>query len=502
LFYKKFNLNKEEPMEEKRQPKTPKITPCGITRREFLWQSGAGFGGIALLDLLTGDGFFGKALAAELPKGSPAYLDPLHAKPGMFPAKAKNVIFLFMFGGPSHVDLFDRKLELEKHNGEEVKVATRAGEETTGKLLASTRTWKKYGQSGMEISDLYANLGSRADDMAMLNGCWADSFAHGSALIQMNTGSVRLGSPSVGSWVLYGLGSENQNLPGFVVLLDSRGGPISGAPNWGSGYMPAAYQGTQFRSVGQPIVDLDPPAGYTRDRQRSELDFIAQMNRAHQDLHPHESELSARIASYELAFRMQTHAPEVIDLSTETEETRKLYGIDKKDSEDFGRRCLLARRMIERGVRFVQVYSGGGSTHWDAHDNVNANHGARCSETDQPITGLLTDLKRRGLLDETLVIWGGEFGRMPISQGNGGRDHNPHGFSMWMAGGGIKGGTIYGATNETGHAAAEGKAHVHDVHATVLHLLGLDHTKLTYFFGGRNMRLTDVSGEVIRPILA
>ncbi|MBW3623752.1 MAG: DUF1501 domain-containing protein [Armatimonadetes bacterium] len=491
-------------MDDAYDNREPKITPCGQTRREFLWQSGAGFGGVALLDFLTRDGFFREAHAAEI-KGAPAgdpSLNPLLSRAGHFAPKAKSVIFLFMFGGPSHMDLFDRKPELEKNNGKEATVATRAGESAKGKLLASTRTWKRYGKSGLEVSDLYANVGECADDLAILKGCYADSFAHGSALIQMNTGSVRLGSPSVGAWTLYGLGSENQNLPGFVVLLDQRGGPISGAPNWGAGYMPAAYQGTPFRSMGQPIVDLSAPAGIGKDRQRSQLDFINELNRNHAHERPKETELAARIASYELAFRMQAHAPEVIDLSKETEETKTLYGMDKKPSEDFGRRCLLARRLVERGVRFVQVYSGGGGTHWDAHDNVNGNHGERCAETDRPIAGLLTDLKRRGLLDETLVVWGGEFGRMPTSQGNGGRDHNPHGFTMFMAGGGVKGGIAYGATNEIGHSAAEGKAHVHDLHATILHLMGLDHTKLTYFFGGRNMRLTDVHGNVIKNILA
>jgi uncharacterized protein (DUF1501 family) len=318
----------------------------------------------------------------------------------------------------------------------------------------------------------------------------------------MNTGSIQLGHPSLGAWALYGLGTENGNLPGVVVLLDARGNPISGPPNWGAGYMPAAYQGTPFRPTDPPIVDLAPPAGMTAARQRAQLDLLADLNRGHQAEHPAESELAARVAAYELAFRMQAHAPEVVDLSGETEETKQLYGMDQEVSSDFGRRCLLARRLVERGVRFVQVYSGGGSpeNHWDAHGELEKNHGRRCAETDRPIAGLLSDLKRRGLLEETLVVWGGEFGRMPTSQGSG-RDHNPRGFSMWMAGGGIKGGTTYGATDEIGYAAADGKTHVHDIHATILHLLGLDHTRLTYFFGGRHLRLTDVSGEVIRPIL-
>jgi hypothetical protein len=483
----------------------PKITPCGFTRREFLWQAGGGFAGLALIDLLTRDGFFTSAQAATgVQPGTTAYQSPLLPRPPHFAPTAKRVISLFMFGGPSHVDLFDRKPELEKSNGKEVELEVRVGTKGKGKLWTSGRTWKRYGQSGLEVSDFYPHLGTCADEMAILKGCWADSFAHGSAMIQMNTGSVLLGHPSVGSWVLYGLGTESQDLPGYVVMLDARGGPISGPPNWGAGYMPAAYQGTQFRPTGQPIVDLSPPESVSRERQRGQLDLLADLNRAHEAEHPAESELAARIAAYELAFRMQTHAPEVVDLSRETEETKALYGMDQPASEEFGRRCLLARRLAERGVRFVQVYSGGGQivNHWDAHGELNANHGRRCAETDRPIAGLLTDLKRRGLLDETLVIWGGEFGRMPTAEGGGtGRDHNPRGFCMWMAGGGIKGGTTYGSTDEIGYAAAENKTHVHDIHATILHLLGLDHTRLTYFFGGRNLRLTDVSGTVIQPIL-
>jgi hypothetical protein len=303
--------------------------------------------------------------------------------------------------------------------------------------------------------------------------------------------------------VTYGLGTVNQNLPAFVVLLDHRGGPISGPPNWSAGFMPAAFQGTQFRTGGDPVLNLSPPAGISREQQRNELDLLAQLNQKHDAAHPENNELAARIASYELAFRMQADAPDAVDLAKESEESKKLYGIDDPKTEKFGRRCLLARRLIERGVRFVQVYSGGGHLEdtWDAHSDVNKNHEVHCGETDQPIHALLTDLKKRGLLDDTLVVWAGEFGRTPTGQNGKGRDHSPRGFSTWMAGGGIKGGQVVGKTDDFGYAAVEDKVHIHDLHATILHLMGMDHTKLTYFHGGRNMRLTDVSGKVIEQVV-
>ena len=340
--------------------------------------------------------------------------------------------------------------------------------------------------------------------MAIVRSMYADSFAHGSALIQMNSGSIFQGKPCLGSWATYGLGSENRDLPSFVVLLDPRGGPIGGAPNWSAGYMPATFQGTQFRTQGDPILNLSPRAPVTRDEQRGQLDYLARLNDAHRAARPHESELGARIASYELAYRMQAHAPEAVDLSGESDETRELYGMNETISADFGRKCLMARRLVERGVRFVQIYSGGGHNdeNWDAHSNVDKNHTLHCKETDRPIAGLLTDLKRRGLLDDTLVVWSGEFGRMPTTQGGKGRDHNPQGFTAWLAGGGVKGGTVIGATDEIGYAASENKVHVHDLHATILHLLGLDHTLLTYFHGGRDQRLTDVHGHVVKDMIA
>jgi hypothetical protein len=469
------------------------MTPCGRTRREFLWQSGAGFTGLALAAMLHEDGLLG----AEAD-------DPLVPKAPHFAAKAKNIIFLFMYGGPSAVDLFDPKPVLASKNGKTIKLETRKDTVSEGKLLGSTRTFRKHGASGVDVSDLFPNLAGCVDDMAIIRSMYADSFAHGSAMLQMNSGSIFQGKPCLGSWVTYGLGTENRDLPSFVVLLDPRGGPIGGAPNWGAGYMPATYQGTQFRTQGDPVLNLSPRAPVTKDEQRAQLDFLARLNASHRAARPHESELSARIASYELAYRMQAHAPDAVDLNQESAETRSLYGMDDTRSADFGRKCLMARRLVERGVRFVQIYSGGGHVdeNWDAHGDVNKNHVLHCGETDKPIAGLITDLKRRGLLDETLIVWSGEFGRMPTNQGGAGRDHNPKGFTAWLAGGGVKGGTVYGATDEIGYAAAEKPVHVHDLHATILHLLGLDHTLLTYFHGGRDQRLTDVHGNVVKAVLA
>jgi hypothetical protein len=349
------------------------------------------------------------------------------------------------------------------------------------------------------VSDLYPNLAKHVDEMCIIRGSWTNSFAHGSGLLQMNTGFLRQGHPCLGSWVTYGLGSVSRNLPGFVVMLDRRGGPIGGAPNWGHGYMPAAYQGTQLRVQGDPILHLSPPKGTSAARQRGQLDLLGEMNREHARATPDNTELEARIASYELAYRMQSHAPEAVDLKKESAPTRKLYGLDEKRTNEFGTKCLLARRLVERGVRFVQVYSGGGHSdeNWDAHGDVNKNHELHCGETDLPIAGLLTDLKARGLLDSTLVIWTSEFGRTPTGQNGKGRDHSPRGFTTWLTGAGVKGGRAIGATDDFGYAAVENRAHVRDLHATALHLLGLDHTKLTFAHAGREQRLTDVGGNVI-----
>jgi hypothetical protein len=466
---------------------------------------GGGFAGLALAGLLASDGFSpASAKAAEAQSAD----NPLAAKPAHF-AGAKSCIFLMMNGGPSQVDTFDYKPELEKYAGKplpEGKKFINSGGRKIGYLTAAQRPFRPGGESGLLISDFFENVRRHADKLALIKSCHADSHAHGSALVQMNTGSTFIGRPSLGSWSVYGLGSENQNLPGYVVMLDKRGGPISGQPNWSSGFMPAAFQGTMFRPAGDPILDLRGPEYLDRHAQRSQLDLLAELNQRHLDQRPGGDELAARIASYELAYRMQAEAPEAVDLSREDAATIEKYGVEKEPTAEFGRNCLIARRLVERGVRFVQLYSGGGHLEdtWDAHGSVDANHGQHAAEVDQPIAALLEDLQQRGLLDTTLIVWGGEFGRMPFAEGVGalGRNHNPYGFTMWMAGGGVKGGVSYGATDEFGFEAVENKAHVHDVHATILHLMGLDHTLLTYFHQGRNERLTDVYGNVIEDILA
>jgi hypothetical protein len=472
------------------------------TRRDFLWRAGGGFGAVALTALLAEDGFFRRSARAAAVGDA-----PLTPRPPHHPATAKAVICLFMYGGVSHLETFDPKPELNRRSGQEMPNLDRDPLfklRNPGKLLGSLCKFRKYGQSGIEVSDFFPHLARRIDDLCILRGMRADSFAHGSGLLQMNTGYLRQGYPSLGSWISYGLGTLNQNLPAFVVMLDPRGGPISGPPNWNQGFMPAAHQGTQFRVQGDPILNLSPPKEVSAQQQRNQLDLLAELNRRHQQATPDNSELTARIASYELAFRMQSHAPEAIDLAQETESTRRLYGLDNAQTAPFGQRCLLARRLIERGVRFVQVYSGGGHTDqtWDAHGDVLKNHTLHCGETDQPIAALLTDLKQRGLLDSTLVVWTSEFGRTPTGQNGKGRDHSPRGFCTWLAGGGVKGGQAIGATDEFGYAAVANKVHIHDLHATILHLLGIDHERLTYFHGGREHRLTDVSGRVVEEALA
>lgn len=469
-----------------------------LSRRELIFRAGAGFGGLALSALLDRDG-----LLADVPVQR---RNPLAARPSHFPAKAKSVIFLFMYGGPSQVDLFDPKPELARCHG---KPMTGKGEIDVffgkpGNLMASPYEFKKYGQSGTEVSELFPHVGARADDLCLIRSLYTTSNNHSPAIFMMNSGNMRPGNPSFGSWLGYGLGSVNDNLPAYIVMYDWRGGPIGGAPNWSSGFMPAAYQGTPFRSGSTPIVDLNPPKWVDPHRQRKEVDFIQKLNQEHLDSHAGGSDLEARIASYELAFQMQTHAPETVDLEKESEATKKLYGIGEKTTDYFGRQCLTARRLVERGVRFIQLYSGGGHQQesWDAHYGLDENHRLHCAETDKPIAGLLADLKSRGLLDETLVIWGGEFGRMPISQSAIGRDHNPLGFTMWLAGGGVKGGQVIGATDEFGYKAVEEPYSVHDLHATLLHALGLDHRKLNYYYGGRDQRLTNFGGDPILKVFA
>ncbi|HVK11759.1 MAG TPA: DUF1501 domain-containing protein [Gemmataceae bacterium] len=463
-------------------------TSPSFSRRSFLRTAGCGFGGLALAAMLADEG----KLVAET--------DPLAPKKPHIPAKAKNVIFLFMSGGPSHMDTFDPKPDLTRMHGQPLppsfgKVKTRRGVDKN-KLLASKRTFKKHGQSGLEVSDWFPHLATRADDLCVLRGCYGDSVTHPESVYLMNTGSILMGRPSLGAWATYGLGTENRNMPAFVVLPDPGGWPKGGAPAWGNGYLPAAYQGTLVRGGTSPVTHLTLPPGVTAEQQRKTLDFVAAGNRDHLAARGPDTELEARIAAYELAFRMQAHAPEVVDLAKETAETKALYGLDRKETAEFGTRCLLARRMVERGVRFVQLYSGD-TNGWDAHSDLEGNHSKLCLQTDKPIAGLLTDLKRRGLFDSTLVIWGGEFGRTPMTEGKDGRDHNPHGFTMWLAGGGSKGGQALGTTDAIGLRAAEDRMHVHDVHATILYLLGLKHLRLTFRHNGRNERLTDNGGEVI-----
>ncbi len=448
---------------------------------------------------------------ADAKSGPKSRYNPLSPKPPMFPTKAKSVIFLFMYGGPSQVDTFDPKPDLDKYHGKTMNtVLQNVGEVKTfggggnAPLMRSPYKFQKYGKSGLEVSEIYPNVGQCVDDICFLRSIYGDSNNHAPALFEMNTGSILQGHPSVGSWVTYGLGSQNQDLPGFVVMTDHRGGPIGGAPNWSSGFMPATYQGTLFRSSGTPILDLSPGEGVSAAEQRSSLDLLAKMNEEHLHSNPGDSELEARIGAYELAYRMQAHAPEVVDISKETEETKALYGIDSARTEKFGRKCLMARRLVERGVRFIQIYSGGGhgDDTWDAHGDIVGNHGKHAGDTDKPIAGLLKDLKRRGLLDSTLVVWGGEFGRMPISQGSTGRDHNPGVQTVWMAGGGVKGGTVIGASDEVGYKAGTDPYHIRDLHATILHAMGLNDMALTYLYNGRFQRLTENGGKVIKAAFA
>jgi hypothetical protein len=481
-----------------------RLFPCGQTRREFVWEMGAGFAGLALASLLDQDGFFARHARGDQPARGE---NPLASKPAHHRAAARSCIFLMMNGGPSHVDTFDYKPTLAKYAGKPLppeKQFTNSGNRKMGFLTPAWRKFQPGGQSGLMISDYFPRVREHADKLALLRSCHTDSHAHGSALVAMNTGSTFIGRPSLGSWAVYGLGSDNQSLPGYVAIMDKRGGPISGQPNWSSGFMPASYAGTLFRPVGEPVLDLRGPLD--SKSQREQLDLLAKLNHEHLAQRPGGAELAARIQSYELAYRMQAEAPEAVDVAKEDRATLEMYGVGSEPTDEFGRNCLVARRLVERGVRFVQLYSGGGHLEdtWDAHESVEKNHGKHGAEVDQPIAALLTDLERRGLLDSTLVLWGGEFGRMPFAEGEGapGRNHNPYGFTMWLAGGGVKGGMSYGETDEFGFAAIENKVHLHDLHATVLALLGLDHENLTYFHQGRDERLTDVYGNVIQDIIA
>jgi hypothetical protein len=482
----------------------PNQTPCGRTRREFLWQVGGGFAGLALIDLLSRDGF----LAAGGPT-QPRTANPLTPRPPHFPARAKHAVFLFMNGGPSQVDTFDYKPALTRYHNTPYRGDTPVGSNgrPIGHLMQTPFAFQRHGRSGLAMSSLFPNMARFADDLCVIRSMHTDTAAHASGCLQMNTGSVQIGKPSLGAWLSYGLGALNDSLPSFVVMTDPRGGPIASASNWTAGYMPAAYQGTLFRSQGNPLLDLATPPGTTPQGQRRALDLLAKLNHEHERVRPHESELAARIESYELAFRMQTSAARVVDVEREDAGTRAMYGLDHPRTADFGRKCLITRRLLESGVRFIQLYSGGGHLEdtWDGHSNCIANHRLHAAETDQPIAALMTDLKRLGLWNETLLIWGGEFGRTPTSEGlrRPGRDHNPHGFSMWLAGAGVKGGQAIGNTDELGFRAVEEPVHVSDLHATILHLMGLDHHRLTYFYQGLDQRLTGVlPRRVIDKVLA
>jgi hypothetical protein len=461
------------------------------TRRHFLETTGLGIGWLAALDL------FGQQ---ELP-------NPFAPKKPPLPTTAKSVIHLFMQGGPSHVDTFDPKPVLSKLDGQHPPKSFgnadfMDGQLQTSVLLGSIRKFQKRGQSGLEVSDLLPYVAQRADDLAVIRSCYHEGFSHSQAQFLINNGWPRIGRPSLGAWVLYGLGCESRDLPGFVVLLE--GGVRSGPAVYGQGFLPAAYQGTTFRPGANPILNLSRPPGMKTEEQRDLLDTLRTMDEQHLATRNHDSDLAARMKSYELAFRMQMSAPEATDISGESDATKKLYGLDNPVSADFGGRCLLARRLVERGVRFVQVWSGNGQNadDWDGHIACDKNHEARAAQTDKAVAGLLTDLKSRGLLDSTLVIWGGEFGRSPtinggslVERARAGRDHNPYGFSIWMAGGGVKGGKAIGSTDEIGLRAVEDRVHLNDLHATILGLLGLDHLKLTYHYLGRDFRLTDVGGK-------
>ncbi len=472
-----------------------------VDRRQMLQTFASGFGMIGLAGLLADE-----ARAAAPPTGRPDALgSPLAVRAPHFRPKAKRLIFLFMSGGPSHVDTFDPKPRLDRDNGKPLPFPMPKLERTrTGNLLRSPFKFKKHGRSGTEVSELFPEVASCIDDVCVLRGMVADNINHNGACLQMNTGEQAFSRPSLGSWLLYGLGSENQSLPGFVVISPSQ--PAQGAPLWSSSFLPAAYQGTLVADLKKPIADL---SGSKDDmaRQRQQLDALRRLNELHRRRREEDSRLSARIASFELAFRMQARAPEAFDLASESAATKRLYGLNERTTETFGTQCLMARRLVERGVRCVQVYHTQTSRRsscqlWDQHGGLKTELPANCAATDKPIAGLLKDLKARGLLEDTIVLWGGEFGRTPTAEGTDGREHHPFGFSTWLAGAGIKGGMVHGATDEFGWHAIQGKVHVHDLHATLLHLMGLDHEKLTYRYAGRDYRLTDVEGHVVREILA
>jgi Protein of unknown function (DUF1501) len=469
-----------------------------IKRRNFLMQASGGLGAIALASMLSED-VFGDAFGAD-----DKATDPLAPKKSHHKPRANSVIWLFMEGGPSHLDTFDPKPALERLAGKPMpesfgRPLTAMGT-ASNTIMPTKRTFKHYGQSGIPVSDWLPNIAEHADDLAVIRSCWADGLNHVGSVCQMNTGSILAGRPSLGSWATYGLGAANQNLPAFIIMCDDKE-VLGGPKNWSSGFLPAAYQGTQFRQGPTPIFHLAPPETVGDEQQRNKLDLLAQINKRFSQSRTDDTELLARLNSYELAYRMQSAAPEAVDISQESEATKKLYGIDNPATAKYGTMCLLARRLVERNVRFIQLYSGSGSA-WDAHNNIEGNHARMCLSTDKPIAGLLADLKSRGLLDTTLVVWGGEFGRTPFNEKGDGRDHNPWGFTIWMAGAGIKGGQIVGSTDEIGLRAIEKRAHVHDIHATILHLLGLNHHATLYQHNGRMERPTINGGELIKELVS
>lgn len=464
-----------------------------LTRRDFVYGIGTSVGSLAFASLLAGE-----ASAATVAK-------PLAPKPPHLATKAKACIFLMMEGGPSHIDTFDPKpkldeLHLQKFKREDKFASAMASGERY--FVKSPYSFRKVGKAGVDMCEHWQHLAGCADDICFYRGCVAQSINHPTAMYHINTGSQFGGEPAVGSWVTYGLGTLNQDLPAFIVLPEVAY-PQGGAPNWSNGYLPAVYQGTPLRPHGSPILDLEPPAGVTRAHQRANLDLLGKLNLAHLEQHPNQEELAARMENYELAFRMQTQVPGIIDIDGVDARTKALYGIDEPETDEFGRRCLLARRLVEQGVRFIQIYSSG----WDSHDYIERAHKGRIRSVDKPIAGLLKDLKQRGMLEETLVFWSGEFGRSPdngIRSGGVayGRDHNAKAMTMWFAGGGVNSGHVIGATDELGYEAIDVVHPIQDVHVTLLHLLGLDDNKLTYFHGGRFKQLSQVGGELIGELLA
>ena len=482
------------------------------SRRDWLRRAGCGAGTLGLAALLQDERHLSRAAADETQINA---LNPLLARMPHFDAKATRVIWIFVNGGPSHVDTWDYKPGLEKWNGKtinefdpEFKSTTGFFKNAVGALMKSPFEFKPRGECGKKVSSIFPHLGEHVDKMAFVHSVFSTSNNHSPALFMMNCGMPRMGLPCVGSWVTYGLGSESKNLPAFVVMSDpkGRGLPKGSAANWSSGFLPGVFQGTYLKPQGDPIDNLNRPGQMTDATQRTQLDLVKQLNQFHEAARPSDGELDARIESFELAYRMQSAAPEAMDIASEPEHIQKLYGIGDERCDHFARQCLMARRLVERGTRFVQIYSGGmeNQRSWDGHNDIEGNHSQFAGETDQPVAGLLADLEARGLLNDTLVVWCGEFGRLPIAQTGGkpGRDHNPHCLTAWMAGGGVKGGTTYGSSDEVGYKAADNKVSIHDLHATILHLMGMDHERLTYKYNGRRFRLTDVEGEVIKAILA